>query len=141
MSLCILWSHKAEFCSSRTLGKMIRATLLPDLTYCHRGGGGKDSRPSLGVASGDPIKKCVSPPLPLLGPSSALVIPRSKRLFIIGSARRSDPPERERGNREPVGGRVASSPAAFICQISYFERGRETSPVKGRAVCIVWLRV
>lgn len=101
-------------CSSRTLGRMIRATLLPDLTYWHR-------RTQYGARAGVRewhrviLLKVHLPP----HPSSALVISRSKRLFIICNMWCSDPAGREKGKWRARGGRMAFSSLLLSANLKF----------------------
>lgn len=86
MSLPAYCSPTITVWSSRTLERMIRATLLTDIVY-----GTQLSQDEFGSVISWSYYKCIS----LLVPSSALEISRSKRLFIISSMWCSDPTERE----------------------------------------------
>lgn len=87
MSLPAYWSPTMTVWSSRTLERMIRATLLTDIVY-----GTQLSQDEFGSVISWSYYKCIS----LLVPSSALEVSRSKRLFIISNMWCSDPTERER---------------------------------------------
>lgn len=102
MSLSASFGPTMTRCSSRTLGRMIWAMLLPDLTYRCRG------TQYVAQAEFGEWHLVILLKVHLLPcPSSALVISRSKRLFIICNMWCSDPTERERGRGSEKGKRRA----------------------------------